>query len=75
MPKFKEGDLVVPVKTKFILNTKTHRNHSYTPPMEELMKNGTPILVSISSEKSVYAGQFSWHPDDLELYHLDLENK
>lgn len=75
MPKFKVGDLVVPVKTKFILNTKTHRNHSYTSYMKGLMERGTPILVSISGEESVYAGQFSWHPDDLELYHLDLENK
>lgn len=75
MPKFKNGDVVVPKKVKFPLSTKTHRKYSYTDLMRMLMEEGRPIKVSYSGLEQIHAGNFNWHPDDLELYHLDLENK
>lgn len=43
MPKFKEGDVVVPIKVKFHMDTETHRNYCYTQEMHILMMKGKPL--------------------------------
>ena len=75
MPKFKEGDVVVPIKVKFHMNTETHRNYCYTQEMHILMMKGKPLKVRFSKETMVNAGNYNWHPDDLEFFNLSLENK
>lgn len=75
MPKFKAGDLVVPVKTELPYLTETHIRHHYTEEMVLLMQEGNPLPVDWCDSRTVYAKGYSWHVADLELYHLDLENK
>lgn len=75
MPKFKVGDVVVPIKTELPYLTETHIRHHYTEGMVLLMQEGTPLPVDWCDSRTVYAEGYSWHVDDLELYHLDLENK
>lgn len=75
MPKFKAGDLVVPVKTELPYLTETHIRHHYAEGMVLLMQEGTPLPVDWCDSRTVYAKGYSWHVADLELYHLDLENK
>ena len=75
MPKFKRGDVVVPIKVRFHMNTATHHKYSYVDGMHRLMLSGKPLKVHYSDEDCVNTGNYNWHPDDLELYHLDLENK
>lgn len=75
MPKFKEGDVVVPVKVKFYRNTATHRKYTYVEGMYRLMMTGIPLKVYYSDEDCVNAGNYNWHPDDLEFFNISLENK
>lgn len=75
MPKFKVGDLVVPVKTELPHLTVTHQLHHYTEGMVLLMQKGTPLPIDWCDSRTVYAEGYSWDVSDLELYHLDLENK
>ena len=75
MAKFKRGDIVVPVPTNFHLNTKTHSHYSYTTNMVNLMKRQEQLTVRSCEEDIVRCNCFNWHPDDLELFNIDLENK
>ena len=75
MPKFNIGDVVTPVKTELPYLTETHIRHHYTEEMVLLMQKGCPLHVDWCDSETVYAEGYSWHVDDLELYHLDVENK
>lgn len=75
MPKFKAGDVVVPVKVKFHRNTATHHRYSYVDGMHRLMMEGKPLKVLYSYEDCVNAGNYNWHQDDLEFFNISLENK
>lgn len=75
MAKFKRGDIVVPIPTKFHLNTKTHSHYSYTDGMVRLMERRAQLTVYSCEEDIVRCSHCNWHPDDLELFKIDLENK
>lgn len=75
MPKFNVGDVVTPIKTELPYLTETHSMYHYTEGMVLLMQEGAPLHVDRCGSAAADAGGYCWHVDDLELYHLDLENK
>lgn len=75
MPKFNNGDLVIPKKVSNIHQTKTHYRYSYNSLMAELMEAGKPMSCLVLTDTMVRVGDFNWHPDDLELFEIQLENK
>ena len=78
MPKFNVGDVVVPkLKNPLAVNVSlTHLHFGYTGGMIRVMMDQQAISVSrVDKDRLVGAGNWNWHPDDLELYRVDLENK